>query len=222
MGKITPFILILFACLPCAAEKITVTTTDGQTIADAEISRITPDGLTLITSDGIRKLGWASLPAEIKKKYAATATETGNAELARMAAKITALEQENASLRLQLDRLKGQTSVPLAASGSAPSVPAVSPAVAPAQAPMAPQEDTREWDRNALSSKLEGGTRSGIKALLGPPTGVSAYSDGGDVWSWDGMNIIDRKSGVRFRRVTVVFSGEEGTKNPRGSLVNFY
>jgi len=222
MGKITTFVLVLVTCLPCAAEKITVTTADGQTIKDAEISRVTPDGLTLITSDGIRKVPWTNLPADVKKKYAATATETGNAELARMAAKITALEQENANLRLQLDRLKGQASVPPAASGSAPPVSTVSPAVAPAQAPMAPQEDSREWDRNALSSKLDGGTKSGIKALLGPPTGVSAYSDGGDVWSWDGMNIVDRKSGARFHRVTVVFSGEEGTKNPRGSLVNFY
>lgn len=220
MGKITPFILILFACLPCAAEKVTITTMDGQTIADAEISRVTPDGLTLITSDGIRKGPWANLPAEIKKKYAATAAETGNAEIARMSARIAALEQENASLRLQLDRLKGQSSVAPAASESPAA--AISPAAAPEPAPMAPQDDAREWDRNALSSKLDGGTRSGIKALLGPPTSVSAYSDGGDVWSWDGMNIIDRKAGVRFRRVTVVFSGEEGTKNPRGSLVNFY
>ncbi|HPA21083.1 MAG TPA: hypothetical protein PLU30_25270 [Verrucomicrobiae bacterium] len=219
--RILVIILLAFICNRASAETLTVTTTDGESIKDAEISRVTPDGLTIVTPEGIRKLKWSSLPPEFKAKYAAAASEQGNAELDRLRARVAALEQENGHLRSQIENLRGQTATPQAptAVSSEPRGPAT-PSPANSPEPEQHKAYSKEWDRTALASKLDGGTQSAIKALLGPPTRVSAYSDEGDVWLWDGLTIIDRKSGARFSEVTVVFDKEDG-RNARGGLVNF-
>lgn len=215
--RILVIILLAFICNRGSAETLTVTTTEGEPIKDAEISRVTPEGLTIVTPEGIRKLKWSSLPPEIKTKYAAAASEQGNAELERLRVRVSALEQENSQLRSQIDRLRSQPALP-------PPQASANTAPAPAPTPSAEPEEhkaySKEWDRNALASKLDGGTMSGIKALLGPPTRTSVYSDGGDVWIYDGLTIIDRKSGATLSRVSIVFDKESG-KNARGALVNF-
>lgn len=51
------------------AEEITLTTIHGRTITKAELSRVEPDGLVLMTSDGIEKIPFTILSAELQQKY---------------------------------------------------------------------------------------------------------------------------------------------------------
>lgn len=214
---ITIALALAWHCL--AGETLTVTTAEGESIADAEISRVTPEGITIVTAEGIRKLKWSSLPPDIKAKYAGAAAEQGDAELARLRARVATLESENAQLRSQIERLRDQANTPQPAVAS-PTTASPAPKTVPAPEPEEHRAYSKEWDRNALASKLDGGTQSGIKALLGPPTSTSAYSDGGDVWCYEGLTIVDRKSDARYDSVTIVFDKESG-RNARAALVNF-
>lgn len=71
---------------------ITATTIEGDYIEEARISRIYPDGISIVTSDGVRRLKWYMLPPEIKARYAAAAAAAEQEEIERLRARISVLE----------------------------------------------------------------------------------------------------------------------------------
>lgn len=77
----------------------TTTTVENGYVEEAQVSKVYPDGISIVTWDGVRRLKWSQLPSEIRTKYAAAAAVAEEEELERMRARIAALEQEISHLR---------------------------------------------------------------------------------------------------------------------------
>ena len=65
--KTTTAILVALTCGRLSAEDFT--TTDGRKFRGVTVSRVEPDGVTVVTDSGITKIWFAVLPEDVRKKY---------------------------------------------------------------------------------------------------------------------------------------------------------
>ena len=61
--------ILLLLSLSIPAWALDITTTDGTVYKSAEVSSVDPDGITVTYSDGVAKIPFADLPADLQKQY---------------------------------------------------------------------------------------------------------------------------------------------------------
>jgi hypothetical protein len=69
MKPLPLILLFLFTVSAFAADKVTITTTDGTVYKDVTVSAVEPHALAVETDAGIERIPFSSLSAELQKKY---------------------------------------------------------------------------------------------------------------------------------------------------------
>ena len=90
--------IMLMALVSTYAEETStnIVTTDGVCYSNVVIKRIEPDGITLLSTKGVQKIGFDKLPDELKKQYNYDSTEANNYSHKMTEARIQAAQRRQA------------------------------------------------------------------------------------------------------------------------------
>lgn len=92
---LVPMVAILCATQIYADD---ITTLDGKSYQNVTVSRVEPDGLVLVTSDGIEKLPFTNLSEEVRKKYGYNPKQAAQYQQSVYQANLRAAEAKAATL----------------------------------------------------------------------------------------------------------------------------
>lgn len=96
-------VFLLWVCCPTGLRAEDIRTNDGRVFKNAIVVKLEAEGIVIKHDGGSKQIGWAQLPADLRKRYQAEAQKQKTAEIQKLKQDLARAEAEAAKLNQELE-----------------------------------------------------------------------------------------------------------------------